>query len=390
MEEQKPRIQSPSLFHPPLVRPLYSENGHDPTPSSDGNLVPMPIQNPITEDERRSSRAAKRKQHDGIEGKMRATGSKNILKTVRHNQSMQHRYADELKRLEAHAQRIHQILADRSREDARHETVPMGAADVSPPHLADSQAAISSPKEQPVQRSRSTQPPKNQWQSPTPIEEQPIGSLKSQPSSIHQRLLELGLYLNEAGSLSPFSEPSHHSEKGKGDLGQSLTPPAASPLPPSQSFTQVRENLSSETWDQKPAPSAKIENFLDRGRESPANRHPHPPRSRSRSSSLLTLLHRSLRKWGGGLRDGRSLELPRRPIDRISDAALWIATAAIVRVGSRYVLSAFPVLSPVFLILMLAPAIAALSLIVCLPKVGWLPYYRLFLIMVGLVVGGKL
>lgn len=398
MEEQKPRIQSPQPFHPPLAWQPYSENENEPVSLEDDKVVPMRIQNTIPEDQLRPHTPSKRKPRSATQGKTRAAsiGSKKPFKTAWQTQSMQQQYIDELQRLEDHAKRLNQIIAEQSNKNAIRETLPVEIADASLPSSADPPtiSKTATPTERQIaQRSLSTQPPKNQWQSSTPIEEQPIETLKYQPSSIHQRLLELGLYLNEAGSLSPFSESPNHLEKGSHALGQSLTPPPAAPLPSSHSFTQAWESSPSDPWDQEPAPSAEIENFLDYwSREISANRHlPRDrSRSRSRSSSLLTSLHRYLRKWGGGLRNGRSLELPRKPIDRISDAALWIATAAIVRVGSRYVLSAFPVLSPVFLILMLAPAIAALYLILCVPKVGWLSYYRLFLIMVGLLVGGKL
>ena len=89
------------------------------------------------------------------------------------------------------------------------------------------------------------------------------------------------------------------------------------------------------------------------------------------------------------LRIWQFLELPSKPIDRLGNAAVWIAASVVFRVGSRYLLSAFPVLSPVFTLLMLAPAVLAVFLAVFVPKTGWVPFYRLFLIMLGLFIGGK-
>lgn len=396
MEEQKPRIQSPPPFHHPLARQPYSENEYDSAPlEEEGNVVPMPIQNTITEDERLPRNASKRKPRSATEGKTQAaTGSKKTFKMVRQSQSMPYQYADELKRLEEHAKRINQILAERSNKEAIRETIPTGISDSSPPNLTKHssplpEASTQSAQWQVSQRSPHIQPIKNQWQSPTPVEEQNIETLKSQEHSIHQRLVELGLYLNEAGSLIPSSEASSDLEQGNYTHGQSSVPqvPAAT-SPVSHSPTQAWEGAPSQPWDQ-PLDTAKVEDFPNWGRGIAANQN--SPRDRPRSRfPLPTTLRRYLREWRGGLRDGRSLEVPQQPIDRISDAALWIAVSVVVRVASRYVLTVFPILSPLFLVLMLAPAIVAVYLVCCVPKAGWIPYYRLFLIMVGFLVGGKL
>jgi hypothetical protein len=94
----------------------------------------------------------------------------------------------------------------------------------------------------------------------------------------------------------------------------------------------------------------------------------------------------ALGRWRGW----RYIELPRKPADRLGDAVLWVAAAAILRVASRYMLLSMPMLSPVFTVLMLAPAGLALYLAFCAPKTGWVPIYRLFLVMIGLLLGGKL
>jgi hypothetical protein len=73
----------------------------------------------------------------------------------------------------------------------------------------------------------------------------------------------------------------------------------------------------------------------------------------------------------------------------ISDAALWIAVAAAVRVGAKLIVQVMPALSPIVLILMLAPAIAAVILAIFVPRVGWVSLYRLFLVMLGLLLGGR-
>lgn len=403
MEEQKPRIQSSQPFHPLAWQP-YSENEHEPASLEDDKVVPMRIQNTIAEDELRPRTTSKRKPPSATEGKPRAnpTGNKKTFKTVRQTQSMQHQYGDNLQqRLQDHAKRLNQIIAEQSNKNAIRETIPAAIADASLPDSADptTPKASTPPQRSVAQRSPHVQPIKNQWQSPTPVQEQPIEALKSQEHSIRQRLVELGLYLNEAGALIAFSEEPSASEKGSHADRQSPIPqPAAAASPLSYAPTQTWESSPTDPWDQEPSHTAKTDtaktedshNWDKWDRETALNQDLPRDRPRSRSSSLPTTLRRYLLEWRGRWRDWKSLELPRKPIDRISDAALWIAISAIVRVGSRYVIAAFPMLSPIFLVLMLAPAIAAVYLVFCVPKAGWIPYYRLFLIMVGFSVGGKL
>ncbi|PZV18464.1 MAG: hypothetical protein DCF22_01720 [Leptolyngbya sp.] len=406
MEEQKPRIQSSLPFHHPLARQLYSDEYGSAPIEEDSNVVPMPIQNTITEDERLSYTASKRKQRSATEGKTRAaTGSKKPFKTVRQSQSTPpYQYADELKRLEDHAKRLHQILADRASKDAIYEPsatlstgIPPGSANSSPANLTTqpaTQSAASTPlvERQVNQQLPPIQPIKNQWQSPTSIAEQEVESLTFQKGSIQQRLHELGLHLNEAGSLIASSEVPRASETANRLHGQSsiLQPsvPISSPL--SHSPTQAWNGSPRELRDGEPSQTPKTECAPTWNKSVAANQNLLRDRPRSHSSSPPITLRRYLRELRGRLRDGRSLELPRQPINRIGDAALWIATAAIVRVASRYVIAAFPLLSPIFLMLTLAPAISAVYLVFCAPKAGWLPYYRLFLMMIGFLVGGKL
>lgn len=359
--------------------------------------MPMPIQNPITEDECRPHTASKRKQRGETGGKTRATpGSKKTFKTVRQSQpTLQHPYSDELQRLEAHAKRINQILAEQSNKSAIRETNPTEIADTSLPHSTDYRTipeASTPATKQIAQESPHAQPVKNQWHSPTPVEEQTIETSASQEHSIHQRLVELGLHLNEAGALISVSRMPSPSENGNHARGQSPAPQPPAPTSPiNHSPTQAWEAAPSELWDEEPSYPAKTGYAPSRDRGIAANRDLPRDRSRSRSFPVsITTLRRYFREWRGYLYNWRSLELPRQPIDRISDAALWIAASAIVRVASRYVLAAFPILSPLFLILMLSPAIAAVYLVFCVPKAGWVSYYRLFLTMVGFLIGGKL
>ena len=84
------------------------------------------------------------------------------------------------------------------------------------------------------------------------------------------------------------------------------------------------------------------------------------------------------------------LQLPQRPLDRGVDAVIWIAFAGVVRVGVRFLLMAVPALSPVAIGLMLLPIAIGIFLLLFAPKAGYLPVYRLFLITLGLLLGGNL
>ncbi|MGQ9873511.1 hypothetical protein [Leptodesmis sp.] len=86
----------------------------------------------------------------------------------------------------------------------------------------------------------------------------------------------------------------------------------------------------------------------------------------------------------------RFLEIPRSPMQKLSDGVLWIVTGAIVRLIARSILMVFPSLSSVVTLLMLTPAILAVFLVFCVPRMGWVPFYHLFLITLGLLIGGKL
>jgi hypothetical protein len=384
MEEQISPIQLP--FDHLSTAPPFPENKYA---SADEDIgMPMSIQTTIAEDERRPRTAAKRKQRSTTQGNTRATmGSKKAPKTVRQNQAAApYQYADELKRFEEYAKRINQILVDRANKEAIADSRSDAIAYPQPTPKVSTQPTPTQPTQwqvvQPPDRNQpiKNMPIKNQWQAPTPIEEQTVEGLKLQPGSIHQRLHELGLYLNEADSRVPVSDNFRGSNPGN----------SAQLQHPSLQNAEAYQ-ISSFYSPTQPTPLQipQTDPFSHHSRGTAANRFPRD-RSHSRSVFLPITLHRSLRELRGRVRDGMSLELPRKPIDRLSDAALWIATFAIVRVASRYVLTVFPMLAPIFLGAMLAPAIAAVCLIVCVPKAGWIAYYRLFLIMVGFLVGGKL
>lgn len=93
-------------------------------------------------------------------------------------------------------------------------------------------------------------------------------------------------------------------------------------------------------------------------------------------------------RWS--LKVGQLLQVPAKPIDRVGDAMLWAVLAAVVRVGGKLLTAAHPVFGPLALLLMIAPAAIALFLACSAPRAGVISFYRLFLIMLGFVIGGKL
>lgn len=111
-----------------------------------------------------------------------------------------------------------------------------------------------------------------------------------------------------------------------------------------------------------------------------------PPRPRSRSIGIPSSLplQRRRSRWQ------RVLGIPRKPLERLSDAVLWVLGAVILRLGCQQLLISLPAVSPVLSIVLLLPAIAAVCLALFVPRAGATPVYRLFLISVGLLIGGRL
>jgi hypothetical protein len=78
------------------------------------------------------------------------------------------------------------------------------------------------------------------------------------------------------------------------------------------------------------------------------------------------------------------------PTLTIQDAAMWIAGAAAVRIILNIVLITQPALKPLFLMVMVAPAAIAIYQVTTVPKAGFVTAYRLLLMMIGLLLGGRL
>jgi hypothetical protein len=370
MEERQPRIPA-QPYSRDRTMDSYRSNDADYLPlDEEANVVP--IHKPRLEgvaETPLNSRSSKRKSSNG---RSSAAKQKSVQSFRQYQQNAAHQpFADELRLLEAQAERINQILSDRAHKKAAYTA----------------QSPQQQPASQPQQwQARSPQP--QQWQvqssQPVPPQQKPVSqaaqsldqadteSLKLQARQIRQRLLELEGAMEEPWQPSEELPQSSYPNK-------SVSPDAERmPLQHEQYYPNKPVHPPAHPYPEKiPFPL-----------EEPYSAH---------NGAQQPLSHRSAYDLGGQpfsapparRSEWRYLELPRKPLDRVGDAILWIAASAALRVGLRYVLASVPMLSPVLSLLMLAPAALALYLAFCVPKAGWVPIYRLFLITVGLLVGGK-
>ena len=120
------------------------------------------------------------------------------------------------------------------------------------------------------------------------------------------------------------------------------------------------------------------------------SRHPTSPLPRSssvyapRRSNLPTQVNtpeRMIHAW---------LQPPRQALPALLEAIAWMLTAAILRWSANWVLAAMPALWVPVALLLLLPAILAVSLSFWAANLSPVLGYRLILIAIGLVLGGKL
>lgn len=387
MEESQARKQpspdyqiSYNLAHQPYVEP------DDMPLEEDINVVQLPAKprsaptpgtfDRVAEEPLVPRSPTKRKASGSSKG--RATTNKRSPKNYRSPQPAKQPFADELQHLEELAERINHILAERARkrayEQSQVQSQSMRGIAPNPP--------ISPPSP------RSPQPQQPIYGQPA-LEEIDTENLKLQARRIRQRLSQLELMMDEA---EPQSQ--HSPDLGNPYAAYSYSPPPQPPAPPSHPYQQAyppqpnppfdsaRQRSEYEAW--RAAEELRQLKDQERYHYSPAER---PDRS-TPYSSFEPIVQRAvsqLRRFP----IGRFLHLPRKPMDGLSDAVMWVAVAAIARIASRYLIAALPWLSPVVTLLMLAPAAVAIFLAVFMPKTGWIPFYRLFLIMLGLFIGGK-
>lgn len=342
MEEYQHGIYSSQ--HYPTSRKLarqsqqpYEEDDLDDTPlEEDPKVLPLPSK-PRSQDSLAEDvilRSGKRKSSSSSQRKTKSTASKpKASKSVRSSSSANPQlFVDELQKLEARADRINQILAERARKKDG-EPSPTGHS------MPISGQALYSQQYQEV-----SLPPSHEW--PAPVS----------PESTE----------TEKSVSQPWSPQFWEQRMDAGQQQQAR-----------QDAWQTAANL--RYLNHPGQPSYGDEGLSGLEDQRPAFRHKTTTGTSSRSPSF---------PWHH-LGWQRFLEIPHKPIERISDGVVWIGVGAIVRMLSRFVLMAFPGLTPVFTLLMLTPAMLAVFLALFVPRMGWVPCYRLFLITLGLLIGGK-
>ena len=329
-------------------------------------------------------------------------------------------YIDELKRLTVQAERINQLLAERKRKK------------VAEPLALTDETAV--PKKRAAKGRKSLSRSPQQEVSPMPAQDDDTQALEAQAAHIKQLLAALETALIQ-GDTMPADDATEH---GMGDRRSPLSdqPTTATPSPPTakvEAFasstyaygaTEQPFSVSSpatpevdETAQQEATATAQALRYLssrevsrdcvdpaiapasaqEARRAAARSRSSQSRSSQSRSSqsrpsqlrtppSKLRLL--PLRRYGLQLR--QFLQMPQKSFDKVGDAMLWLVLAAAIRVGARFLLALFPALSPVFMLLMFAPAALAVYLVLFVPRAGFVSIYRLFLVMLGLLLGGRL
>jgi hypothetical protein len=403
MEEHHPRIQPQA--HPlnrNLARQPYApDDGEDLPLEEDDNVVPMSgkprspdmmAEPPLT-----SNPGRKRKASGTTTKKGRSASSKQ--KTARWSPQTVNLgpYAEELKRLEAQADRINQILAERARKRAVEQSQSISGKrsplSEDPPSAYQPDPWLPTPSSSP---------------SP-PLEEVDTENLKRHARQIRLRLMELESSMDQAESLTEPPTPGSDNTPSRQSPSPAAkpVPEGHHPFPPTYSYSQAAQGQSQSpsaydpsqspppmgdpTWQQANYEAWQTAQELRQwtAREQGATYGEPELRQRPRSSSHQSLLRQLILgvRW---LTTRRFLELPDQFLNRLGDAAIWLAIAGVSRVGLRYLAGSLPWLAPGFTFLMLVPAVLAVFLAFFVPRVGWVPYYRLFLIMLGLLLGGKL
>jgi hypothetical protein len=196
-------------------------------------------------------------------------------------------------------------------------------------------------------------------------------NLEGQLERVMRLLTELEMALAEGGAIAAeFSQPiATPSTLDRGSLDSAVSPPQPTSFPQ----TDTDEEIAAALRQMKAAqPSPTARRSKSRVQSAPSPKPPSTAKSHRRQSQL-----------------DQVLKIPHRPIDKIVDATLWIVFPALLRFGFNGLLAVFPGLSPIAIGLLLAPAALAIYLTFFVPKTGLVPIYRLFLVMLGLLLGGR-
>lgn len=316
-------------------------------------------------------------------------------------------FAAEVQQLEAEAERLNQLLAERAHRKRQAQT-PAKAAE--PPLASPIEPAkqdTTQPSHPPSSKARcQSLRMTSQHQTRYVAEEAETENLQAQAARIHQLLAELAAAIAEGGEVAKSpDQPSNdsfrpeltssadllrahqHSYAPEASLAERPSPQLpASEVQCAEEAAQTAAALRSLTHreplndDRQPWSDSKSAERLRSATAPQPLIGPQLPGAPFRPSAK----GRRRLSWRQLLRP------PQAPLDKLSDAVLWVVVAAVVRVGVRFLLSAVPALLPIVVLVLLAPAALAVYLAVWVPNARLLSIYRLFLVMLGLVLGGKL
>lgn len=386
MEESQKRVRYRTYqSENNLAKQPYPElEAVEPSPNSDPGVVGMPERplplSSITENVPTPRVPAKTKLKGG-KSRRQSQAAATPIKPIPFRQlreTNQQPLLDMLRRLETQAERINQILAERATSQP--------APDLSPrspnPNRSYSPAFT---------------PPGNLEISELNTEVDDTADLQGQLAQINHLINQLLVQLESTmgpPTASPEPEVTHSlqppaapSPKVQPGVDRRSKPQKRSSSPAIPSFATTPGHLQAATdyqAEQDAAKTAQALRYLAQ-REALASLPDSPrlpsPRKRRAGKVSLKQLGIRLRQW---------LQIPQKPMDRVGDAFLWIAMATAVRVGTRFLTATLPAFSPLLTLLMLAPAALALYLVFFVPEAGTISMYRIFLIMLGLLLGGTL
>lgn len=388
----------------------------------EANVVEMPDRSPTPVAEvapvtrsRRKSSSSKRKNQ--------ASASKQGSVPFRQLRDNKQPFVDELRLLEEKAERINQLLAERAQAQSYEGT---SVADRQYRHPAQAQVSrVSASNQQTSSRGSQQISPlyDQEFSEMAALDDEDTESLKLQAERITQLLAELEDAIQQAGTLSAkpkrngssgtvaVDHPKSRQKTNRSGHRQSakVTPQLQEPFETgSEGFSGVdesdrhhytREVYQEQNYREPIPPQQNIKRAVQEAAETAqALRHlshqeyrqtvgreriPQPSLRRRTPPPKRGLIGRL------GLRLRSLFSIPQKPMDRLGDALLWVVISAVVRVGSRFLIATFPAYSALFICLMLAPAAVAVYLAVFVPNSGFVSVYRLFLIMLGLLIGGR-
>lgn len=317
-------------------------------------------------------------------------------------------YIDELKRLEAQAERINQLLADRKRKQAHAEqsqtlTHHDSRLAVDQPFSKKKASKSARQASRPASRSPQREVP------PMPAHDDETDALEAQSARIKELLQALEAAIAEGETL-PQCEATAQCN-GVEDSVQAADPEAISvPLPdvafantyrysadslPTNSQKQAMSGAIDQKAQQEATETAQALRYLaSREVVEPmiATPQKEPRHHAGRSQLVRSSANPSSAKVSPmqryGLRLRQVLQGQQTSLDHVGDAIFWIVLAVAIRVGAQLLLVQVPALAPVLLMLMFAPAVGAVYLALYVPKAD-VSIYRLFLIMLGLLLGGR-